>query len=144
MGSCGKSGTLVSSSGEGATTVSKLGLRQPPRLKRYTKDVSMPNVVLHKHGQRHQDEVPAGTNLVVRAGIRQFPYPALQYGCGMGKCAKCACRVLQGAEHLPAPNWKEKKQLGERLDAGYRLVCQLWVEHDIELAQDDAEPTATL
>lgn len=29
-----------------------------------------------------------------------------------------------------------KKQLGERVDAGYRLACQLWLGHDIELAQD--------
>jgi ferredoxin len=54
----------------------------------------------------------------------------------MGKCAKCACRVLKGAEQLPEPNWKEKKQLGPRLDEGYRLVCQLWLHHDVELAQD--------
>jgi ferredoxin len=54
----------------------------------------------------------------------------------MGKCAKCAARVIAGAEHLPPPNWKEKKQLGERLDEGYRLVCQIWVDNDIELAQD--------
>jgi ferredoxin len=44
--------------------------------------------------------------------------------------------VLAGAEHLPPPNWKEKKQLGERLEQGYRLVCQLWLEHDIELIQE--------
>ena len=74
--------------------------------------------------------------VVVRAGIKQFPYPNLQYECGMGKCAKCATRVIAGAEHLPPPNWKEKKQLGERLNEGYRLACQLWLEHDIELAQD--------
>ena len=41
-----------------------------------------------------------------------------------------------GGEHLPPVNWKEKKQLGERIDAGYRLACQLWLDHDIELAQD--------
>jgi len=100
----------------------------------------MPQVVFHKQGQVFQDDVLPRTNLVVRAGIRQFPYPNLQYGCGMGKCAKCACKVLKGAEHLPPPNWKEKKQLGERLDQGYRLICQLWLEHDIELAQ---EPSTT-
>jgi ferredoxin len=97
----------------------------------------MPVVVLRKNGQVHQGEVKENTNLVVRAGIRQFPYPHLRYGCGMGKCARCACRVLQGAEHLAPPNWKEKKQLGERLDAGFRLVCQLWLNHDIELLQED-------
>ena len=98
----------------------------------------MPIVTLHKNGQSHSAEVKPDTNLVVRAGIKQFPYPHLSYECGMGKCAKCACRVLAGAEHLPEPNWKEKKQLGERLQQGYRLVCQLWLTHDIELQQEAA------
>ena len=104
----------------------------------------MPKVVLHRDGQIYQDEVKDNTNLVVRAGIKQFPYPNLRYGCGMGKCAKCACRILKGGEHLPAPNWKEKKQLGVRLEQGYRLICQLWLNHDIELAQDSQplEPAA--
>lgn len=97
----------------------------------------MPIVTLHKNGHVYTDEVKDKTNLVVRAGIRQFPYPNLRYECGMGKCSKCACRVLSGAEHLPPPNWKEKKQLGERLEQGYRLVCQLWIEHDIELEQPE-------
>jgi ferredoxin len=100
----------------------------------------MPTVIFHKGGQTYRDEVRDNTNLVVRAGIKQFPYPHLRYECGMGKCSKCACKVLQGAEHLPPPNWKEKRQLGERLEAGYRLACQLWLSHDIELVQDDAVP----
>jgi len=100
----------------------------------------MPVITFHQGGQVYRDEVKDNTNLVVRAGIKQFPYPHLRYECGMGKCAKCACRVLAGAEYLPPPNWKEKKQLGERLEAGWRLACQLWVQQDIELAQDDALP----
>lgn len=102
----------------------------------------MPKVIFHKHGQVFEDEVKENTNLVVRAGIKQFPYPNLAYQCGMGKCATCACRVIDGAEHLPPPNWKEKKQLGERLEQGYRLVCQLWIHHDIELVQDDQTGSA--
>ncbi len=100
----------------------------------------MLTVTFHKNGQTVCGEVKPETNLVVRAGIRQFPFPLLSYGCGMGKCAKCACRVLAGAEHLPAPNWKEVKLLGPRLDQGYRLCCQIWLTHDIELAQDDPIP----
>ncbi|MEW6642312.1 MAG: 2Fe-2S iron-sulfur cluster-binding protein [Pseudomonadota bacterium] len=96
----------------------------------------MPTVILHRDGQTYQGEIRENTNLVVRAGIKQFPHPNLRYGCGMGKCAKCACRVLAGADLLPEPNWKERKQLGPRLEQGYRLVCQLWLNHDIELAQD--------
>lgn len=95
----------------------------------------MPQITFHKNGQTFHGEVKSGANLVVRAGIKQFPFPHLAYQCGMGKCATCACKVLAGAEHLPAPNWKEKKQLGAHLDEGFRLVCQLWPEHDLELAQ---------
>lgn len=98
--------------------------------------LTMPIVTFHKNGQTYQGEVKPQTNLVVRAGIKEFPFPHLKYECGMGKCSKCATRVLAGAEHLPPPNWKEKKQLGERLDQGYRLTCQLWLEHDIELVQE--------
>jgi ferredoxin len=57
----------------------------------------------------------------------------------MGKCGKCACRVLAGGTDLPPPNWKETRILGaERLAAGERLMCQLWLDHDIELAQGAA------
>jgi ferredoxin len=99
----------------------------------------MPKVTFHKLGQAYEGEVKENTNLVVRAGIRQFPFPHLRYGCGMGKCSKCACRVLAGAEHLPPPNWKEKKLLRENLDRGYRLCCQIWIQKDIELLQDSDE-----
>jgi len=37
---------------------------------------------------------------------------------------------------LPEPNWKEKQRLGARIDEGYRLACQLWLTHDIELSQE--------
>lgn len=100
----------------------------------------MPTVVFHRNDQTFVDEVKDNTNLVVMAGIKKFPFPHLRYECGMGKCAKCACRVLSGADQLPAPNWKEKKQLGERLDQGFRLACQLWIHQDIELRQDDDAP----
>lgn len=96
----------------------------------------MPTVTFHKNGATFTGEVKPDSNLVVRAGVKQFPFPHLRYGCGMGKCTRCACRVLAGGEHLPAPNWKEQQKLGdERLAAGDRLVCQLWITHDIELEQ---------
>ena len=100
----------------------------------------MPRVVIHKDGAAHEAEVRENTNLVVRAGIKQFPYPHLRYRGGMGKCGTCASRILKGAEHLPPPNWKEEKLLGERLKLGYRLCCQLWIHHDLELTQDAPAP----
>lgn len=96
----------------------------------------MPKITIHKNGETHVGEIAADSNLVVLAGIRKFPYPHLSYGCGMGKCAKCRSRILDGADQFAAPNWKEKKTLGDRLDEGYRLVCQLRVFEDVELAQD--------
>ncbi len=96
----------------------------------------MLKVLFHKGGQTYSGEVKENSNLVVRAGIKQFPFPHLSYECGMGKCSKCACQILAGAQYLPVPNWKEKKQLGERLDQGYRLMCQIWLDHDIELKQN--------
>lgn len=92
-------------------------------------------VTIHKGGTEFHGEVPENSNLVVRAGVKKFPFPHLSYGCGMGKCGKCACRVMAGAEVLPAPNWKEEKVLGDRLAGGERLMCQLWLSHDIALEQ---------
>ena len=96
----------------------------------------MPTVVIHKNGEAHRGEVKDNTNLVVRAGIRQFPFPHLAFKCGMGTCGTCTSRILGGGEHLAPPNWKEKKRLGDKLDEGYRLICQLWITHDIELVQE--------
>ena len=94
----------------------------------------MPKITLHQNGQVYQQEVNANSNLVVLAGIKKFPH--LKYGCGMGKCTKCTIKVLSGAGGLPEPNWKEQKMLGERLDAGFRLACQLYISDDLEITQD--------
>jgi ferredoxin len=100
----------------------------------------VPKIIIHAKGEAHVGEVKESSNLVVRAGIKQFPYPHLKYRCGMGKCGTCTSRIIKGAEHLPAPNWKEQKLLGERLELGYRLCCQLWITHDLELTQEDLVP----
>ncbi len=96
----------------------------------------MPKVTIRCGAGAFTDELEVNSNLVVKAGIRKFPYPHLRYGCGMGKCAKCACKVLHSASPLLKPNWKEVKQLGPRIEQGYRLTCQLWIQDDIELQQD--------
>lgn len=97
----------------------------------------MPQVIFRKGDEEFSEAVQDNTNLVVRAGIKKFPWPHLRYGCGMGKCGKCTCRILAGAESLGEPNWKEQKVLGgERLAEGQRLACQLWIHHDITLTQD--------
>lgn len=97
----------------------------------------MPEITFRKGDEVFTGSVADNTNLVVRAGIRRFPWPHLRYGCGMGKCGKCASRILAGLDCLPEPNWKERQVLGEAgLAAGCRLVCQLWLHHDLALTQD--------
>ncbi|MGP4079061.1 2Fe-2S iron-sulfur cluster-binding protein [Pseudalkalibacillus sp. R45] len=97
----------------------------------------MPKVTLHVDGEVVQQEVKDHANLVVLAGIKQFP--KLKYGCGMGKCTKCTCKVIDGLNQLDPPNWKEQKMLGDNLDEGYRLTCQLTVKDNLEITQDNIE-----
>ncbi|MBD2844943.1 (2Fe-2S)-binding protein [Paenibacillus sp. IB182496] len=94
----------------------------------------MPNIILHQNGQVYEQEVVSGSNLVVLAGIKKFPH--LKYGCGMGKCTKCTVKVLAGGERLPEPNWKETKMLGEKLEQGCRLACQLYITDHLEIRQE--------
>ena len=95
----------------------------------------MPNVKLHVDGTIVEQEVKENANLVVLAGIRQFP--KLKYGCGMGRCTKCTCQVIEGAEGLAPPNWKEEKMLGDKVNEGYRLACQFTIKQDIVLSQEN-------
>jgi ferredoxin len=94
----------------------------------------MPNVKLFVDGEIVEQDVKEGANLVVLAGIKQFP--KLKYGCGMGKCTKCTCKVLKGMKELDPPNWKEDKMLGELVGENYRLTCQFSIKADIELTQE--------
>ncbi len=94
----------------------------------------MPLVRLHTKNNLVEQQVKDNANLVVLAGIKQFP--ELKYGCGMGRCTKCTCQVLEGGEQLDPPNWKEEKMLGENLEKGYRLTCQLYIKADIEITQE--------
>lgn len=94
----------------------------------------MPNVTLHQNGQVYQQEVSENSNLVVLAGVKKFPH--LKYGCGMGKCTKCMVKVVSGGDKLQEPNWKENKMLGDKINEGFRLACQLYISEDIELRQE--------
>ncbi len=95
----------------------------------------MPKVTLHVDGDVIEQEVKSHANLVVLAGIKQFP--KLKYGCGIGKCTKCTCKVLNGEENLDPPNWKEEKMLGDHLKKGYRLTCQLTIKDDLKISQEN-------
>lgn len=95
----------------------------------------MPKVILHVDGTVVQQEVKENANLVVLAGIDEFP--KLKFGCGIGRCTRCTCKVIDGAEGLDPPNWKEQQMLGDKLEEGYRLTCQLTIQGDIEISQEN-------
>ena len=97
----------------------------------------MPIVKIIHDNKVFEKKVEKNTNLVVQAGIKKFPFPYLRYRCGMGSCGTCASRVISGSEKLSEPTWKEIKILKERLDSGYRLVCQFRVVEDLEIKQDN-------
>ena len=71
----------------------------------------MPLITFHKNGQTYQDEVKAGSNLVVRAGIKQYPYPHLAYQCGMGKCGHCQIGHQYVCIDGPVFNYWEAKNI---------------------------------
>ncbi|MFM1651850.1 2Fe-2S iron-sulfur cluster-binding protein [Brevibacillus sp. B_LB10_24] len=95
----------------------------------------MPKITFHRGDFHHEQTVKDNANLVVLAGIKQFP--GIKYGCGMGRCTKCVSKIIKGAEHLSEPNWKEVKMLGDKLQQGYRLTCQLFITADLELEQEE-------
>ncbi|RYM00268.1 (2Fe-2S)-binding protein [Sporolactobacillus sp. THM7-7] len=95
----------------------------------------MPKVRLHVSERIVEKEVKDEANLVVMAALGQFP--ELKYGCGIGRCTKCKSKIIEGGEHLNPPNWKEKKLLGDELEEGYRLTCQLTITSNVELTQDE-------
>ena len=97
----------------------------------------MPIVKIIVGDKVFEKNVELDINLVVQAGIKNFPFPHLKYKCGMGSCGTCASKIISGGENLAKPNWKEIKVLKDKLDSGYRLVCQFRVNKDLEIKQEN-------
>jgi ferredoxin len=95
----------------------------------------VPLVKIIQGDEVFEQNVEENTNLVVQAGIKNYPFPYLKYKCGMGTCGTCALKIISGAQDLSEPTWKEIKVLKEKLNSGYRLACQFRVFHDIEIKQ---------
>ncbi len=96
----------------------------------------MPMVKIFHGDKVFEESVDQDSNLVVQAGIKKFPFPHLKYKCGMGSCGTCASKIVSGGENLNKPTWKEIKILKDKLDLGYRLVCQFRIKKDLEIKQD--------
>jgi ferredoxin len=65
------------------------------------------------------------TTAAMRAGV------AIVHDCdGQGVCSTCQVRVEEGAAQLSPPDPREREQLGDRLERGWRLCCLTVVEGD--------------
>lgn len=96
----------------------------------------MPLVRLFHDHDIFEKKLDKNTNLVVQAGIKNFPFPYLKYKCGMGSCGTCECFIISGKENISEPTWKEKKILKEKLSLGFRLACQFRILNDVDLKQN--------
>lgn len=78
------------------------------------------------HG--NEARVPSGTFLTtaaVRAGV------AIVHDCdGQGVCSTCRVHLEEGAGALSPPDPREREQLGEELERGWRLCCLAIVRGD--------------
>jgi ferredoxin len=68
------------------------------------------------------------TTAAARAGV------SIVHDCdGQGVCGTCQVRIEAGASGFAPPASLERAQLGERIDAGWRLCCLLVVEGDCDV-----------
>ena len=54
----------------------------------------------------------------------------------MGAFGTCECLIISVKENISEPTWKEKKNLKEKLNLGFRLDCKFRIFNDIDLKQD--------
>ena len=75
--------------------------------------------------------VPPGTWLTSAAALAGA---AIVHDCdGQGVCGTCRVRIASGASGFGPPGALERAQLGEDVEAGWRLCCLLVVRDDCEI-----------
>lgn len=89
-------------------------------------------VKITKGGKTYELTLYEGENLLDGALERGVE---LDYSCKQGKCDTCTVRVLEGRENLADPTDGERQVLGEQIEAGLRLSCQVIVKGPVEIAQ---------
>jgi uncharacterized 2Fe-2S/4Fe-4S cluster protein (DUF4445 family) len=93
-------------------------------------------IKIHYKAQTGEYSAPKGANLLHFLKQKQYPIDTPCNGCGL--CGKC--RVKFGGSALPEPTPEMEKILGAHAIAeGYRLSCQITIDHDLELYLDDTD-----
>jgi len=83
-------------------------------------------------GQEYNVEIPKGENLLDGVNDKGV---AVKWDCKNGVCDTCQIRVLKGAENLSPVNDAEREMLGDKVNQGYRLCCQVTAYGPCEIQQ---------
>lgn len=83
-------------------------------------------------GQEFNVEIPKGENLLDGVNDKGV---AVKWDCKSGVCDTCKVHVTKGMENLSAPNDAEKNMLGDDINKGYRLCCQVTANGPVEMKQ---------
>ena len=83
--------------------------------------------VKDRSGAIHVLEVPVDAELNLMEILKTFDFKMRATCGGMGLCADCHCKIIEGQMQLPNPTEQELETLDEIADAGQssRLACQI-------------------
>lgn len=101
-----------------------------PKLERKPGEPIKMKVILE--GVEHELELNEGENMLDAALNRNVD---VDYSCLEGLCDSCAVRVLAGLENLSEPTQEERDMLGDDVQAGMRLACQVKVNGPVVIQQ---------
>ena len=73
-------------------------------------------------GQVYDVEIPKDENLLDGVNAKGVD---VKWDCKSGVCDTCKIRVLKGMENLSPVNDREREMLGDKINQGYRLCCQV-------------------
>ncbi len=85
------------------------------------------------NGQVYELTVGKGENMLDAALDRNVE---IDYSCREGMCDSCVVKILSGAENISAPTQAEYDMLGDDVQKGFRLACQVTVNGPVEIEQN--------
>lgn len=85
------------------------------------------------NGELFELSVGKGENMLDAALDRDVE---IDYSCREGMCDSCVVKILAGAENINPPTPEEHDMLGEDIENGLRLACQVVVNGPVEIEQN--------
>lgn len=84
-------------------------------------------------GTEHELELGEGENMLDAAVDRDVE---IDYSCREGMCDSCMVRILAGVENISPPTPEEVDMLGDDVEKGFRLSCQVVVNGPVKILQE--------